>query len=354
MHAFRLSSLLVLTVLALALPVHADEALDAAETVLKSEGLTKQGSAYVLPEEAEVNKGAAELRKVQTDLAKASRELEKEEKRMAQIKAFIASKEFEARKLYDELSKGNLTVERNNQLVGKLKVIEDEIKKIKEGPYKAAGKEHNEANDAFIKLREEFIQKTVTLEHQAEKLNKRYEELAASEDVKKAIADVSTATKMKATLGPGAGFKGNLLSLRKARKDILSEKIDVKIENNVPWVDAIIDGKTRQPMVLDSGAGLVTLPHDVAQKLGLIPTKDTPQIRLTLADGKIVEGWLMSVKSITVGPFTVENVECAVLPENLIAAHPLLGGTFLKNFVYKLDLTAQKLDMSKVKEPGAK
>ena len=78
------------------------------------------------------------------------------------------------------------------------------------------------------------------------------------------------------------------------------------------------------------------------------------EIRLTLADGKIVEGWLMSVKSITVGPFTVENVECAVLPENLIAAHPLLGGTFLKNFVYKLDLTAQKLDMSKVKEPGAK
>jgi hypothetical protein len=56
----------------------------------------------------------------------------------------------------------------------------------------------------------------------------------------------------------------------------------------------------------------------------------------------------MMIKSVRVGQFTVENVECAVLPESLVAAENLLGGSFLQNFVYKLDPVAGELHMSQV------
>jgi len=102
-------------------------------------------------------------------------------------------------------------------------------------------------------------------------------------------------------------------------------------------------------MVLDSGASLVSLPHEIAEGLGLIPSNDTPVIQLQLADGKIVEAWLMEIKTMQLGPFKVEKVECAVLPKELVAAEPLLGATFLKHFVYKLDLQNKKIDMSRVK-----
>ena len=69
---------------------------------------------------------------------------------------------------------------------------------------------------------------------------------------------------------------------------------------------------------------------------------------MTLADGKVVEGKQMMLKSVRVGTFTIENVECAVLPESLIAAEALLGGSFLNNFTYRLDADSGQLHLAQV------
>src|SRR5205807_3807882 len=69
---------------------------------------------------------------------------------------------------------------------------------------------------------------------------------------------------------------------------------------------------------------------------------------MQLADGKVVEARHMVLKSVRVGQFTVENVDCAVLPETLVAADNLLGGSFLRNFVYKLDPQAGELHLSQI------
>jgi hypothetical protein len=44
----------------------------------------------------------------------------------------------------------------------------------------------------------------------------------------------------------------------------------------------------------------------------------------------------------------VEKVDCAVLPANALAAEPLLGGTFLNNYIYKLDTDGGKLYLAQI------
>jgi clan AA aspartic protease (TIGR02281 family) len=329
--------------------------LASAEAALKEKGLTKQGTTFVVAEEAELTKGMVDIRKVQADMTKASRDLEKAEKKVSQVKAYIATKEFEARKLNEELAKPGISASKNNEIIAKLNIIDDDIKKITQGPLKDAQSAMIEVNDAFIKARGAYIEKTVGMAAIAEKIKAKYDALAKDADVAKALEEVAAnSPQKKATLGPTSVCKANLTLVERSNKTILSESIPVKVEDDVPWVDVIINGKHRRSMVFDSGASSISVPWDLAKDLNMIPSSDTQKVRLQLADGKIVEGWRMTLKSVTVGPFTVEDVECAVLPENLIAAEPLLGGSFLSHFVYKLDLKSQKLDMTRVKATSEK
>jgi clan AA aspartic protease (TIGR02281 family) len=134
---------------------------------------------------------------------------------------------------------------------------------------------------------------------------------------------------------------------------VTSAVVKVENEGNVPHVDVTLNGTLTRSMVLDSGASFVALTADTAKQIGLVPGPNDIKIKLTLADGKVVEAHQMMLKSVRVGSFIVDNVECAVMPASLIAADNLLGGTFLRNFVYKLDPVAGELHMSQVGKPAA-
>ena len=51
------------------------------------------------------------------------------------------------------------------------------------------------------------------------------------------------------------------------------------------------------------------------------------------------------------GKFEAEHVECAVLPPELPKASALLGMSYLKNFIFKLDAEKGHLVMSRVNVP---
>jgi len=101
-------------------------------------------------------------------------------------------------------------------------------------------------------------------------------------------------------------------------------------------------------MTVDSGASLVVIPADLAKDLALVPGPNDPELIMQLADGKSHKARQMSLTSVRVGTFTVENVDCAVLEADLISAEPLLGGSFLQNFIYKLDPKAGELHLARV------
>jgi aspartyl protease family protein len=101
-------------------------------------------------------------------------------------------------------------------------------------------------------------------------------------------------------------------------------------------------------MVLDSGAGVISLPFKTAATLGLTPTAYDPDVTLVLADGRQVTAKRIIIPTVRVGKFEASQVEAAVLPPELTQAEPLLGMSFLKNFQFKVDSNQQVLTMAKV------
>jgi len=104
-------------------------------------------------------------------------------------------------------------------------------------------------------------------------------------------------------------------------------------------VDAMLDGKEDVSLVLDTGAALVVLRKNIADKLGINLRDKRPDIILTLADGRRVSAKRIFLKSVTVERVEAKNVEAAVLlnDEGGIEFDGLLGMSFLKNFKFKVD-----------------
>jgi clan AA aspartic protease (TIGR02281 family) len=117
---------------------------------------------------------------------------------------------------------------------------------------------------------------------------------------------------------------------------------------NLWHVTATFNGKHAQDMAIDTGASIIALPYSVAAAAGLTPSSQDPTMHVTLADGHQVEAKQIFASSVRVGQFTVDHVECAVMPADLPNAEPLLGLSFLKHFNFKIDNSQGKLVMSRV------
>jgi len=65
-------------------------------------------------------------------------------------------------------------------------------------------------------------------------------------------------------------------------------------------------------------------------------------------------GKMLVAEKIRVGHFTVENVECVVMPLQMPNATALLGLSFFKHFNFKIDNAGAKLTLARVEntEPG--
>ena len=213
----------------------------------------------------------------------------------------------------------------------------------------------------FKKQREQDLQKlgnapddymtlTMDLADKMESTAKRYEALAADQRVQKALTDINAMAAHKLKLGPSASFLEELPRWRKLRAAIDAADIKLDTEHGVPMVEVTLNGSHKQRMVLDSGASVVLLTAEAAQEIGLTPGPNDPTITMVTANGVKVDARLMHLESIRLAQVTAENVECTVLPATVKGATCLLGGTFLRHFVYKMDLAAGTLHMLQVRD----
>lgn len=324
--------------LAVASAVQADP-----KQALQTKGLELKGKYFVVKEENDLNKEIFELRKRKGALDKVIREQRSTERKISQAKAIIAQKEYELRKLQADVAKAATAVQQN-RLIAEMNQARELIEKAVE--FKRENEEKIQA--ARAEARQNYVEFVLQLGIRFDEVDKKYAGLTEDAEVKAAIDELNAEIK-KYELGPSSAYQSYKNLLDKDRGEILSADIEMRPEGNVNWVEVMINGKYTREMVLDSGAGLLSIPHDMAKELGLEPTDQHPTIRLRLADGKIVDGKLMVLDSVQVGQFKVKEVECAVLPESLIAAEPLLGGSYLKHFTYRIDSAKNKLRMVKIK-----
>src|SRR5690348_12615580 len=118
------------------------------------------------------------------------------------------------------------------------------------------------------------------LSEKLDALQKQYETVLADEEVKAAVATINGTAKPKIKLGHTAELPTNLQFVKHQRDTINSAIVHVNTEGHVPHVDVTLNGKITRSLVLDSGAGVVSLTADTAKALNMIPGANDPKIRL--------------------------------------------------------------------------
>lgn len=314
---------------------------------LESQGLKRLSSQFVLPEEAEFSKLLRQAGDVQKSLGDAQSKLDALEQQKRDAEKLIFQYLQQRRQLRVQLN-ATTSVSAHNRIVTALNELGDRIVLLQQ-----AGQDETplrEARALVSKLSEEYIELVLQARTMHDAIRARYAELTANAVVGRAIARVNESSERTYSLGPSSSLEANSRKLAKMEQAVLSESIALRRGASGLWfVSVMLNGKHAQEMAIDTGASIVVLPFEVAQQANL-PTAVDPDnvLTLTLGDGSQVQAARVMADSVRVGKFTVENVECAILPPNLPRSMPLLGQTYLQNFAYKIDSASGKLIMNKV------
>lgn len=331
-----------------------DEKLDAQEPagLVQARGLKKTTTGYLLPAENDFNKLFKDARTLQRKVFDATKQLEKANALETERRATIVQLVQERRKM-----RGMLQNTRDaasvNRLIDLMEEAEDRIRILEEGT--EVKQALSAAESRATGARDAYTEHLLKMRREADALGEKYEDLAADPELKAAIEKLNAGAAKPLPLGPSAPFKKNLLALKKLEDVVLAETIKLRRdEADMYYVQVVFDDRYSKEMAIDTGASLIALPYKMAVDVGLTPKENDPQILLELADGRPIPATLVVAKNIRVGKFVVENVECAVFPEGLPKAAPLLGMTFLRNFSYRINNEDGTLMLTKIETPGDK
>ena len=98
-------------------------------------------------------------------------------------------------------------------------------------------------------------------------------------------------------------------------------------------VEAVLNDSLSVPFYVDTGASGISLPHTVADRLGITLGPDTRQVFVRTANG-VVSRAVVRLDSVQLRGARVEDLDATLNPSMDIG---LLGGTFFNNFIYRVD-----------------
>jgi len=323
--------------------------VSAAKRVLAGHGIRVNRLGPALNDESEFTKAIRAILDGRKQLLEAATSLAQAHQKEAQIKQQLIRLISLNARLTAQLATLNPSdVATNNRLVGAISSNQSQMQLARialvqhEKMLRAVRSQANQ-------VRETYVQSILDARKAADRIGKEYQDLAADTDVRAAVADLNKALDKTYQLVPSRTFQRNVARLTSLESEILTEAIPLQGSGRSMLVSAVINGKHAKSMVLDSGADLVTLPHAVAVECGIEIPVDAPRLKLSAADGRTISGRLVSVKSIRVGQFAVENVDCVVLGPEATNAPTLLGMSFLTNFQFKVDTDGRTLTLVRVK-----
>ncbi len=325
-----------------------DEA--SARESLVGKGLDRKASYYVLASEIAFSRALSVARTVRGRLREAIEDQRAFERQKQQHRGNIRSLIAERRRVNGRLA-GVRDILENNRLIARLNELTVQIERYSDGSVYHEEEQHRELEVG--RARQEYLKETTKLRRLADQTSEGYAGLAEDPEVVAALAEINQTSKRPVSLGPRPTFARHLKQLLKLESAITIEKIVLKSKHGVMWVDVSLNGKESKAMVFDTGASFISLPAELAALVGLHPTENDPIVYMGVADGRTVEARRMVLDSVQLAEFTVRHVDCLVLPAEAKDAPALLGGSFLRHFIFQVDPTARVLTMSRV-DPTAK
>jgi clan AA aspartic protease (TIGR02281 family) len=101
-------------------------------------------------------------------------------------------------------------------------------------------------------------------------------------------------------------------------------------------VDVRLNDRVSAPFLVDTGASDVSIPAEVADRLGIQIGPETPYRRYTTANGIIAKP-VITLDSVQAGEARLEQVRASVSSTMEVG---LLGGAFFNNFTFQIDPAA--------------
>lgn len=138
---------------------------------------------------------------------------------------------------------------------------------------------------------------------------------------------------------------------RQLEEEKKPKKVQFIEESQSIVVGVTLNKKIEASLVLDTGASLVMLRRNIAEKLKIDLDKIKPEGALILADGRQVKAKQIILESIKVEGVEAKDVEAAVILDeagDLKIGDGLLGMSFLKRFNFKVDHKEKRLILEKL------
>lgn len=316
------------------------------DATLGKRGIKRSGSNWVLEGEAKLKKCLDTEKAIRNEMKKKLPDYQamEEEEYMRNISV---PKAFERIAELDQLLAQNLPVTQHNQLVAERNSLVATVNKYRSD--KIWPEQLRKARAEWNKIRERYMENMLDARKVANDLDSQWKALEEDTELQEIAKSLSELTKQTVVAGPARGFKKMLADLEKLEGNVLTDVIPLQNSGgNTFHVSVVINGKETVEMVLDSGAGIISLPSATADAIGVSANENSEDIRLVLADGRTVVAKKVSIPTVRVGRFEVKNVDAAILPTELANAEPLLGMSFLKNFQFKVDADAKTLTITEV------
>ena len=317
---------------------------------LEERGVRVTSSAATMIAETELSRGLRSVARLRRDIALSVKKYEDFKKSVNLLDAQIAEMNRQVTNLSAQLA--NVTnVAQNNRLVGAINTVEGRLRQAyqqKEKAIESEGQIHGQISSA----RDAFVSHLIAMRKYADEASEGYRNTdhEVANLLKQHNAAKGTELKLEAT----STFDSSLRKLAELEDQVLTEEIPLRRDGKTYWAGVSINEEHVVEMVVDSGANLVTLPYETAVKIGIKPGDDDPEIGLVVADGRTISGYKMMLKSVRVGDFVVNDVECAVLGPEATNAPPLLGMTFLGDFKFEIDAGKATLRMTEVDDGSEK
>ncbi|MBN2291181.1 MAG: retroviral-like aspartic protease family protein [Pirellulales bacterium] len=329
-----------------------DTAADNAKEVLEGKGLRKLGSYFSLTEEVDVKRALREIELLRKKLRDSQRNLDDADEVVEKKRKLTIDYLQQRRDLRARLAR-TTSVKVHNQLVTALNELGDRINLMHQDD--SDKQQAKQARATHETLQAEYVEKLLKTRKLYDQVAEKYKDLKVDSDVSKAIETYNQSLSKPCKLGPGLSYASLGRKLKKIEDTVLSESIDLRKGGGNLWIVPVAfnEGKV-QPMAIDTGASIISMPWNMAAAIGMTPTPSDEQMQVSLADGRIVTATRKMATKVRVGKFTVENVECAVMPQEFTQAAPLLGLSFFKHFTFKIDNANAKLVMSKVESLDGK
>lgn len=114
-------------------------------------------------------------------------------------------------------------------------------------------------------------------------------------------------------------------------------------------VDVLLENSVSARLIVDTGASIIVVTKNIADKLGIKSEEIGTKMEVILANGTKAEAVPFILKSVKVGEVEAKNIRAAITENGPgEGADGLLGMSFLNNFIIRVDTSSNRLILEQV------